>query len=153
FDASASTQSTPLVVLPVGADSYAEWRPDAQTLATGSIKELKYVLRAYDADDRFDETIERPLWVHAETTAGQRYASTSGKVGSVAAAQAESVPASLSSYGNNALAMQGIPINGGTVRVQGGALSPDHQVFVAGAPTPVDAHGSFVSEAIVPPGL
>ena len=32
FDSAASTETTPIAVLPVGADSYAEWRPDPKAV-------------------------------------------------------------------------------------------------------------------------
>ena len=63
------------------------------------------------------------------------------------------MPQTLASYGDNALARQNIPVHSGTVRVQGGGLSPNQSVWVAGAPAPVDAQGNFVSEAILPEGI
>ena len=33
-------------------------------------RELKYLLRAYDAKGNFDETDARPLWLYRETVAG-----------------------------------------------------------------------------------
>jgi len=155
FDGSASTQSTPLAVVEVGPDSYAEWRPDSQAFR-GPAQELKYVLRAYGAEGRFDETVARPLWVtHSGRSPADLYARANAERAArpVAAAQGESVPATLSTYGDNALAMQNIPIHSGTVRVQGGGLAENREVWVAGAPVPVDPHGNFVSEAILPQGI
>ena len=59
----------------------------------------------------------------------------------------------LASFGDNSLARQNIPVHSGTVRVQGGGLPPNQNVWVAGAPVPVDAQGNFVSEAILPVGV
>ena len=66
-------------------------------------------------------------------------------------ADSGSVPAvgsgsALSSYGENALALQNIPLSSGTVRVQGDGLPPEKEVWVAGTPVPVDGQGSFVAE-------
>ena len=60
------------------------------------------------------------------------------------------MPQTLASYGDNTLARQSIPVHSGTVRVQGGGLPPNHSVWLAGAPVPVDPQGNFVSEAILP---
>jgi hypothetical protein len=155
FDAKAATE--PLTVVPVGADSYAEWRPDTQAFA-GPVKELKYTLRAYDAEGHFDETVARPLWIHADATAAELYARANAQPGTVAAAQGESVPATLSptvlsSFGESALGTQSIPVSGGTVRVQGGGFEPNQQIWVAGSPVPVDANGRFVGETLLPAGM
>ncbi len=157
FDANAATPSEPLTVIPVGEDSYAEWRPDTQAFA-GPVKELEYALRAYDAEGHFDETVARPLWIHADASAAELYANAQPKPGTVAAAQGESVPAALSpvalsSFGENALATQNIPVTGGTVRVQGGGLLPNQQVWVAGSPVPADPSGRFVGETLMPAGV
>ena len=172
FDASASTEATPLEVVNVGPDSYAEWRPDPKPFA-GPVRELKYTLRAYGANGTFDETVPRPLWIHADATAADAYARVIAPPRTLAAAQAESVPRSvgrdleaasgaaarwprrkalsmpqtLASYGDNALARQNIPVHSGTVRVQGGGLAPNQSVWVAGAPAPVDSRGNFVSRS------
>jgi flagellar motor protein MotB len=168
FDGAASTETAPLAVVDVGPDSYAEWRPDVKSFR-GPSQELKYVLRAYGADGAFDETRAQPLWVvhsgigPAELMARANATATSSAAPAArtAAAQGESVPAmhgasapaALASYGDNALAMQNIPLSSGTVRVQGRGLSPDRNVYVAGAPTPVDARGNFVAETILPHGM
>ena len=48
FEVDDSTEATPITILPVGMDGYAEWRPDSQAFA-GPVHELKYILRAYGA--------------------------------------------------------------------------------------------------------
>src|SRR5688572_21272137 len=57
-----SVQSTPLAVLEVDRAGLAEWQPTAQHFP-GPVRELKYVLRAYDAKGNFDETGAKPLWM------------------------------------------------------------------------------------------
>ena len=57
-----SVQSTPLAVLEVDRAGLAEWQPTAQRFP-GPVRELKYVLRAYDAKGNFDETGAKPLWM------------------------------------------------------------------------------------------
>ncbi|HXH28118.1 MAG TPA: flagellar motor protein MotB, partial [Candidatus Polarisedimenticolia bacterium] len=70
------------------------------------------------------------------------------------AASAASAPAPelLAGYGESDLALHGIPIDGGTVRVQGSGIPAGHTVWVAGRPVPVDPQGHFAAEEILPPG-
>ena len=53
---------TPLQVLEVDRAGLAEWQPSAERFP-GPVRELKYVLRAYDAKGNFDETSPKPLWM------------------------------------------------------------------------------------------
>jgi flagellar motor protein MotB len=157
FDAKQSSEATPLMVLEVGADDYAVWNPDGQRF-NGPIRELKYLLRAYGQDGRFDETAFRPLWLtHSEKTAGALFAEAAlapaQPVGvATFANERPAAPEVLTGYGEDALAMQNIPLGNGTVHVRGTGIAPDKQVYVAGNAVPVDAGGNFVSEAILPEG-
>jgi len=153
FDAGASTEADPLAVLAIGPDGYAEWRPDSQSFK-GPTQELKYLLRAYGSDDSFDETTSRPLWIaHSGLDPAELLAqSNEADIVDLGIAQGESV-AALSGYGVSALALQNIPLSSGTVRVEGSGLPPEREVWVAGAPVPVDTAGNFVSEAILPEGM
>ncbi len=175
FEATASTESQPTAVIEVGADSYAEWHPEAIALRSrGPSQEFKFLLRAYGADGNFDETLPRSLWVvRAVDATDERTAKASRSISDPAAqtalAQGESVPAvagaalpavgmvpmgaALGTYGENALAMQNIRLSSGTVRVQGNGLEPNQNVYVAGAQVPIDAHGRFVAETILPNGM
>jgi flagellar motor protein MotB len=139
FEVEQSLQAEPLGVAPVGRDGLAEWQP---TLAgfTAPTRELKYVLRAYDAEGRFDETAPQPLWVVYEDEP---------------AASTASEPVEqelLAGYGESAIAVQNIPLGSGTVKVQGTGVPPQHSVWLAGERVPVDEHGSFVAETILPEG-
>ena len=58
-----SFQAEPLAVVPVDDTGLAEWHPAGKILA-GPARELKYLLRAYDAKGNFDETDSRPLWLY-----------------------------------------------------------------------------------------
>ncbi|HET9299655.1 MAG TPA: OmpA family protein [Candidatus Polarisedimenticolaceae bacterium] len=131
FEQAQSLQATPLAVVPVDAAGQAEWQ------ATGPARELKYVLRAYDAKGNFDETETRPLWLVSEDDS----------------AAADSAPAELLAvYGESALARHAIPMEGGTVKVQGGGIPAGHTVWVAGRQVPVDPGGNFAAEEVLPPG-
>jgi flagellar motor protein MotB len=144
FREGESTRAEPLDAIEVGRDGLAEWRPAPEDFAE-PLTELEFVLRAYDADGRFDETAPQPLWVLRDG-AGAR----SG----VAEGAEERRDPTLAGYGESGLAVQNIPIgNAGSVRVQGRGIPPRHTVWFAGDPVAVDEDGSFVAEALLPTGL
>jgi flagellar motor protein MotB len=141
FEQGQSLQGVPLATVPVGEDGFAEW-PTTPEIASGSVRELKFVLRAYDAKGRFDETESRPLWLYKDQAAAE-------------AAPAPAAPADpdlLAAYGESDLALHRIPLDGGTVKVQGSGIPPGHTVFVAGRAVPVDPHGAFTAEEVLPAG-
>jgi hypothetical protein len=147
FEQGQSTRARPLAVLEVDDRGLATWRPEAEPLA-GPVRELRYVLRAYDADGRFDETAPQVLWIvrgdgaPAEAPAGDGPATLRGEA------------PILSGYGETGPLARNIPLGRvGTVEVHGHGIPPDHRVFVAGAPVPVDEQGRFVAEAVLPAGL
>ncbi len=131
FEQGQSLQAAPLAVLPVDGAGMAEWQ------AQGAPRELRFVLRAYDAKGHFDETEARPLWLLDQ--------------GGEAGAGADS-PQLLAIYGESALARHAIPLEGGTVKVQGGGIPAGHTVWVAGRPVPVDPAGNFAAQEVLPPG-
>ncbi len=144
FERGASLRAEPLAVVPVGEDGKAEWRPPLQRLAA-PVRELSFVLRAYDAEGRFDETAPQPLWLARPGGLGFRPRE---------AAPGTDPDPTLSAYGENTLARQNILLgNAGRVAVHGRGIPADHQVFFAGEPVPVDASGSFVAEALLPAGM
>jgi flagellar motor protein MotB len=133
-------QAAPLWTIPVDDKGLAEWQPPAQTLE-GPERELKFVLRAYDAQGHFDETEPHALWLVRESSPE-------------AAAPPAGAPSQelLAAYGESDLVRHQIPMEGGTVRVQGGGIPAGHTVWVAGHPVPVDPQGNFVAEEILPAG-
>jgi flagellar motor protein MotB len=139
FEQQQSLQSAPIDVVAIDETGLAEWRPGAKILA-GPARELKYLLRAYDSKDNFDETGARPLSLVRESSPG-------------------AVPTSnwpqelLAAYGESDLARHGIPLGSGTVKVQGSGIPAAYTVFVAGHPVPVDPQGKFVAEEILPTGM
>ena len=180
FDPPQSLQAAPLATIPVDETGKAEWQPAAGSLV-GPVRELKFVLRVYDASGHFDETDPHPLWLVREASPGAEVASeeqpsstsepaqdtqvptlAAGTEGAAAASGAEEkapytaspMPSSelLAAYGESDLKRHEIPMNGGTVRVQGGGIPPGHTVWVAGRQVPVDPQGNFVAEEILPTG-
>jgi len=62
FEAGRSAQSTPLAVVPIDPNGSVEWQPLAQQLSAAG-RELKYLVRAYGKDGKFDETKPASLWM------------------------------------------------------------------------------------------
>lgn len=106
-----------VVVVPVVINGIASWAP--QTDAP-----VSYVLRVYDAEGRFDETVPSPVM-----PVGQA--------------------ADLSS---DRAALRNIPINGGAVTVYGHSVPTGYAVQALGETVSVDANRSFVVQRILPPG-
>ncbi len=62
FAAEQSVKDVPLARVVFDSSGFAEWRPDAQQVSAAG-RELKYVLRAYGEDGKFDDTSPQPLWM------------------------------------------------------------------------------------------
>jgi flagellar motor protein MotB len=63
FDFEQSAQGTPLAVVAVDVNGNADWQPDAPQKVPANGRKLKYLLRAYAKDGRFDDTKTQTLWV------------------------------------------------------------------------------------------
>ena len=121
----------PIAVLPVPETGAVDWvvPPDAPARMT-------YVLRVYDADGRFDETL--PLMLTR----------TDGTL----EPHAQSGPTIAPGLGEDRTAVRNIPISGGAVTVYGKHVPQRHDVTVFGETVPVDPDGAFVVQRILPPG-
>jgi flagellar motor protein MotB len=142
FDKDQSLQADPLAVVAVDEQGRAEWQPPAAVLP-GPVRELKFVLRAYDAKGHIDETEAHPLWLTRER---------SSEPGTSDGAAAAPPPELLAAYGESDLMRHQIPLDGGKVTVQGRGVPAGHTVWVAGRQVPVDPHGNFAAEEILPAG-
>ncbi len=137
FDAAVSERDLPLAVVPLDGEGVGGWRASFDTLAA-PVRELKYLVRVYDAEENFDETVPQPLWVidHADP----------------AVAKADPERELLAGYGGSRIAAKNIPVAGGSVLAHGSAIPTGHRVWLAGYPAPVDAKGRFIAEEILPKG-
>ena len=137
FDEHQSVNDAPLKVIELDDTGQTQWQVGHETFSA-PLRQLKYLVRVYDADGNFDETQPQPLWV----------------VDAVDPADDELDPARelLAGYGESRLATQNIPIQGGTVVAQGKAIPEEHDVWMAGLKVPVDENGQFVMEEILPDG-
>lgn len=168
FEHDQSSQATPLAIVSVDGEELAKWQPAAELFDDPAL-ELKYLLRVYDRKGAFDETAMRPLLLHpdrvglatsarSDSPLSQEKAATSdtqAQSSSKPAVASDSMRASdklLAVYGESQLALHRISVNGGTVKVQGRGIQPDHTVWVAGRHIPVDSKGNFIAEEIIPSG-
>jgi flagellar motor protein MotB len=62
FEAGQSPQSKPLAIVPIDPNGSAEWQPRARRLSAAG-KELRYLVRAYSKDGKFDDTKPLSLWM------------------------------------------------------------------------------------------
>jgi len=138
FEKAQSVHDTPLAVVPVNGEGVAEWRADFPA-ATTPARELKYLARVYDAQGNWDETTDQPLWVIDRID--------------LSVAQADPGRELLAGYGGSRIAQRNIPLEGGTVQAYGSAIPPEHRVWLAGYPEPVDGKGRFIAEEILPKGM
>ena len=138
FDEKQSLRDEPLAVVPVNREGYAEWQAQFEEYqAPGRV--LKYLLRVYDAQGHFDQTHEQRLWIVEQVDESR--------------ASADAEKELLVGYGENRLAMQNIPLNGGAIKVVGRAIPEGHTVWLAGRPVPLGNEGRFVAEELLPAGL
>ena len=138
FDKDKSVRDEPLAVVPVDKDGNAQWRADLPSY-TAPGRDLKYVLRVVDKDGNFNETAAQPLWI----------------VDALAPDTAEKNAERelLAGYGESRLAVENIPLHGGTIKVFGADIPAGHRVSVAGRDVPVVNDRKFVVEEILPQGM
>lgn len=133
FKAHASTQSMPLQIIPVNEQGRAEWIPDNSSPA-----DISYVLRVYDNQGRFDETVSKPLKIDRQAKPLEN--------------QGEGSREELIGYGENSLQIHSIPIAGGAITVNGTDIDSASQVTVMGQSVPVSTNGRFATRQILPAG-
>ncbi len=122
--------TTPVAVLPITQDGVASWR-----MPKSGKSRFYYVLRVYDTQNRFDETI--PL-------------SLARSENELRPHEPQDAPAP--GYGDDRTAFRNIPVYGGSVTVFGTNVQTEKAVVVMGERVPVDAEGKFVIQRILPPG-
>ncbi len=138
FDETQSVRDVPLDVVTVDPDGNALWVPEIAEFSA-PVRKLQYVLRVYNNNGLFDETHSQPLWVVDETAP--------------VAAGENPEKELLAGYGESRIALRNIPLHGGTIQAFGAGIPPGHSVWLAGRKVPVDDHGRFVAEEILPEGL
>jgi flagellar motor protein MotB len=138
FEEKQSNRDTPIAVIKMDADGMAQWQPELESFSA-PVRKLKYLVRVYDQKGLFDETKSQPIWVVEHIEASVAKANLRKEL--------------LAGYGESRIAVQNIPLSGGTVQAQGTAIPKGHNVWMAGYAVPVDDKGSFVAEEILPEGM
>lgn len=142
FTEEQSLQEKPLEVIPLDKDWFTEWWwiPEVKPFE-GPVKKLRYQLRVYDAEGRYDETAPKPLWVVNQLSNPEELALID-------------LPAEEKViYGESHLAKRGIPLKGSTVTVNGINVPAGNKVWVMGQPVPVSETGEFIAEQVISDGL
>ncbi|HET7526362.1 MAG TPA: OmpA family protein [Burkholderiaceae bacterium] len=138
FDKDKSLRDEPLAVVPIDKDGNAQWRANLPSYSAPG-RDLKYVLRVYDKDGNFNETAAQPLWI------------IDALAPDIAEKNAEREL--LAGYGESRLAVENIPLHGGTIKVFGTDIPDGHRVSVAGRDVPLGKDRKFVVEEILPQGM
>jgi hypothetical protein len=119
-------------------DGTATWRvPDDMT------SKLSYVLRVYDAEGRYDETLPRPLTSKDNPITGLQDNIEDGVVPGRTAAPG---------VNEDNTALRNILVQGGSVTIYGRGIEGKGDVYAFGETVPVDAEGNFLIQRILPPG-
>jgi len=131
FPADESVRTKHLLILPV--------REGVATLPanSGLPDDLIYILRVYDSEGQFDETEAKLL----SLTDGL----APDSVGTIAGEK-------LAGYGVDRTAIRNIQVRGGSVTVYGQDVGEGGQVSILGQSVPIDSHGQFAVQHILPYG-
>ncbi len=120
------------IVVPVAAGGLADW-----TMPQDGPDEFDYVLRVYDNQGRFDETI--PLRLRRTEKNLKDHVQNETQI---------VAPGS----GDDRTALRNIPVYGGAITVFGRNVPSGYHVTALGENIPVDRENSFVVQRILPPG-
>jgi hypothetical protein len=120
-----------IATIPLANDATAEWQ-----MPSGTPAEMEYVLRVYDEDGRYDETLPLPLSVITSDFETHDNGQTATAPG----------------YADDRTAVRNIDVAGGAVTIYGRNVPEGHEVTVAGEPVPIDSEGAFVVQRIFPSG-
>jgi len=147
FAARDPVRGEPLDVVPLGPDFRADWfaEPDMP-------RGLKYVLRVYDAQGRFDETAPKRLWLMHSPDSPAPQPTVPADAGGPEAAE-RAARARLAALDETVIARRGIALDGGTITITGEAVPAGYTPWVLGEPVPIDGERGFVVERLVPRGL
>ncbi|MFZ2948173.1 MAG: OmpA family protein [Desulfuromonadaceae bacterium] len=138
FEEKQSERDTAFAIIEMDANGMAQWQPSFDSYSPPG-RHLKYLVRVYDAEGHFDETVAQPLWVVDEIDP--------------AVATANAREELLAGYGESRIASRNVPLHGGTVQAHGTSIPAEHGVWLAGYSVPVDKEGRFVAEEILPDGM
>ncbi|MDZ7750051.1 MAG: hypothetical protein U5K43_15750 [Halofilum sp. (in: g-proteobacteria)] len=137
YEPADPTTVEPVDVVPLGPDMTSHWHAEP-SLPAG----LKYVLRVYDDQGRFDETAPKRLWLLHDPAA----VDAQQEAGAATRARLAGLDETLVQKVN-------VPVEGGAITVTGRNVPEGHTPWVMGEPVPVDDDRDFAVERLVPHGL
>ena len=160
FDARDTDLVTPLATVPLtlGPTLEGEWDGSltgAPNLRSGD--ELVYIVRAWSDDATFDETFPQRMQLmrpeEFEAASTRLHASLPlARAGSMTAEAAERLRQIETTFGQDSLRLQNIPVYGSRVRLQGRNIPEGTQLTINGQSIPVDLERKFVVEYLLPIG-
>lgn len=131
FKTAKDVKGTPVAVVAIGSGGLGAW-----TMPKEGTDKYVYVLRAYGAKDKFDETFAQPLRraIHGvvETSVEDSEKIIDGR--------------------EDLTAQRNISIEGGTITVTGRNIPQGYDVTVLGTLVPVKQDGTFILQRMLPPG-
>ncbi|WP_420963090.1 TonB-dependent receptor [Brucella sp. IR073] len=134
IEADKPLRDDPVATIPVAINGEAEWvMPETENDKT----RFKYVLRVYDNEGRYDETLPRTI---ARTE--RELPKEDTKV----------TDAPAPGMGEDNTGSRNIQVNGGAVTVYGRNVPEGYQVKALDGIVPLDKNQSFVVQRILPPG-
>ncbi len=140
LDAKDGPNGKPVAIVPVKINEGASW---VMPHTEDETRRFQYVLRVYDGEGRYDETMPHSL---ART---EKELPAETNTGHVASSEGE---ATAPGMGEDNSARRNIPVQGGAVTVYGRNVPEGYQVKALGDMIPTDSDHSFVMQRILPPG-
>lgn len=136
FTVTTSVQGTPYFVQPLDKSLSAKWKSPQKLSELKIGEKLHYRFRVYNKNGTFDESQTFELSLTQQTSPDTPIQE-----------------ALLAGYGESHLAMQNIPLSGGTLTVNGSNIPAEHQAYFLGQQLPINKTGQFVSQQIIPSGF
>jgi hypothetical protein len=134
FERGERLEDRPVAVMPVDINGEAGW---AMPQTRNDESRFEYVLRVYDADGRYDETLPRSL---ARTDR------------EIPREDLQKIEGTAPGMGDDNTGLRNIPIYGGAVTVFGRHVPPGYQIRALDEMIPVDQDQAFVVQRILPGG-
>ncbi|MGB0712509.1 MAG: OmpA family protein [Gammaproteobacteria bacterium] len=147
FEPGESAEAPPTAVLPLDTNGEVEYTPDQ---AYWKEHKLRYVLRVYDEEGRFDET--RPLDLDILDERDWPYRAGKEWLEERPDGTPDPEMELQQARSANHLAKRTIPVFGGMVTVNGRNIPKGQKVYVMGREAAIDPFGTFVVEEVMTTG-
>jgi len=133
FEKGKNSQQKPYAIIPIKINESASWLAPSK-----APDQLYFLIRVYDEKGRFDETAAKELTLLTSRKPLKDEESPSRE--------------RLIGYGENSRVLANIPVQGGTITVDGAKIQSGQSVTALGIPVPVDKNGKFAVRQIMPAG-